>query len=72
MSNLKPDGMNRRQFLGTTGLAVAMFNIGPSTRAWGAEAMISAVFFTAPVGVSPTELLFRISWIYSGTSARKF
>jgi len=37
MSNLKPDGMNRRQFLGTTGLAVAMFNIGPSTRAWGAE-----------------------------------
>ena len=29
--------MNRRQFLETTGLAVAMFNIGPSTRAWGAK-----------------------------------
>ncbi len=37
MSNVKFSRMNRRQFLGSTGLAVAMFNIGPATHAWGAE-----------------------------------
>jgi predicted dehydrogenase len=37
MSNLKFSGMNRRQFLGVTGLGVAMFNIGPATLGWGAE-----------------------------------
>ena len=37
MSNPKSSGMNRRQFLGTTGLGVAMFHLGPATLARGAE-----------------------------------
>jgi predicted dehydrogenase len=37
MSNLKTSGMNRRQFLHTTGLGVAMFQIGSATLARGAE-----------------------------------
>ena len=48
MSDLKSPGMNRRQFLHTTGLGVAMFQIGSAILSRGAGRLSAYVDINPP------------------------